>query len=206
MRPPRIVLASLDASVRERASVAAGRIPFDTADLLALSPAHTRGTLWLVDTALPGLPDWTAPVWGAVAAHGNFIVLSGMPTDEEGLAALEAGASGYCHAFASSDILARVIDVVSEGGLWVGRSLMTRVLQGLRRGLGGRPVVNRWDQALTPREREVANRAATGESNLAIAEALGITERTVKAHLTTIFEKMGVTDRLQLALRVHGIK
>jgi DNA-binding NarL/FixJ family response regulator len=40
----------------------------------------------------------------------------------------------------------------------------------------------------------------------AIADALGITERTVKAHLKAVFEKLEVTDRLQLALRVHGVR
>jgi DNA-binding NarL/FixJ family response regulator len=206
MRPPRIVLASLDESVRDRVSIAAGRVPVDTTVTLEVAPGHSRGTLWFVDTALPDLPGWTAPAWSTLAGHGNFVVLSGVPTDEEGLAALEAGASGYCHAFASSEILGRVIDVVSDDGLWVGRSLMTRVLRGLQRGLAGSPVAHRWDRTLTPREREVAGRAASGDSNLAIAEALGITERTVKAHLTTIFEKLGVTDRLQLALRAHGVK
>lgn len=53
---------------------------------------------------------------------------------------------------------------------------------------------------------EVAQRAALGESNGDIAAALEITERTVKSHLSAVFEKMGVADRLQLALRVHGIK
>ena len=51
----------------------------------------------------------------------------------------------------------------------------------------------------------MARYAASGQSNAQIADALGITERTVKAHLSAVFEKLEVTDRLQLALRVHGI-
>ena len=47
--------------------------------------------------------------------------------------------------------------------------------------------------------------AANGASNQAIATDCGISERTVKAHLTAVFEKLNLTDRLQLALRVHGI-
>ena len=63
-----------------------------------------------------------------------------------------------------------------------------------------------WSAPLTEREREVAQLAAIGDSNLTIADALGITERTVKAHLKAVFEKLQVADRLQLALRVHGVR
>ena len=63
-----------------------------------------------------------------------------------------------------------------------------------------------WQGLAAEREREVAQRAATGDSNQAIGTALGITERTVKAHLKAVFEKLAVTDRLQLALRVHGVR
>jgi DNA-binding NarL/FixJ family response regulator len=63
-----------------------------------------------------------------------------------------------------------------------------------------------WDNGLlTEREITVARYAASGQANAQIAEALGITERTVKAHLSAVFEKLGVSDRLQLALLVHGI-
>jgi DNA-binding NarL/FixJ family response regulator len=51
----------------------------------------------------------------------------------------------------------------------------------------------------------VARYVALGHSNQSIADSLGITERTVRAHISAIFEKLGVTDRLMLALRVHGI-
>jgi len=59
-------------------------------------------------------------------------------------------------------------------------------------------------RTLTVREIEVARAVARGDSNKEIARHLGITERTVKAHLSTLFEKLGVRDRLQLALAVNG--
>ena len=64
----------------------------------------------------------------------------------------------------------------------------------------------RWSETLTAREKQVALLAAQGASNQRIAEDCDITERTVKAHLSAVFDKLGVTDRLQLALKVHGIR
>ena len=59
---------------------------------------------------------------------------------------------------------------------------------------------------LTPREREIALWIASGDRNKEIANRLEITERTVKAHLTSIFRKLGLTDRLRLALFILGRK
>ncbi len=84
------------------------------------------------------------------------------------------------------------------------RSLLSRLLKSIDRTRGLRE--GSWLNLLSEREREVARLAASGESNLAIAQALNITERTVKAHLSSCFEKLEVTDRLQLALKVHGLK
>ena len=61
-------------------------------------------------------------------------------------------------------------------------------------------------ESLSAREREVVHLASRGLVNKLIARELGITERTVKAHLKAVFEKLQVADRLQLALRVHGVR
>lgn len=167
------------------------------------------GSLVVVDTALPGLPPFADARWRTWCGHLSLIVASSSPRDEEGIAVLEAGASGYCHAYAAPATLAQVIEVVASGELWVGRNLLSRLLGGVQRGVAAHPPQtgnHAWESLLTEREREVAHRAAIGDSNHDIAARLGITERTVKAHLTATFEKLGVTDRLQLALKVHGIR
>ena len=205
MTPPLIVVVSRDPSVSERAAAAAGTIRVQRQEALAGTSGVPQGALWLIDTAVPALPPWQAADWGRLAQAGQFVVLTSTPSDDEGLLALEAGASGYCHAYASAQTLRSVIATIAEGHLWVGRSLMTRLLRGVSRAWGGRSAVQEWGASLTPREREVAARAASGEANLAIANALGITERTVKAHLSVVFEKLAVQDRLQLALKIHGI-
>ncbi len=61
-----------------------------------------------------------------------------------------------------------------------------------------------WEERLTVREKEIARLLARGGSNKEIARKLEITERTVKAHVSSILEKLGVRDRLQVALRING--
>lgn len=159
--------------------------------------------LAVVDTGLPRLPSWQDPSWLPLLSGLQVVVASPSPNDEQGAQALGAGALGYCHGYAPAQALAQALEVVASGGIWMGRSLVTRLLRLVTERAQD---ASTWDNGtLTERETTVARYAASGQSNAQIAEALGITERTVKAHLSAVFEKLGVTDRLQLALRVHGI-
>lgn len=165
-----------------------------------------------------------------------FIVLSDLPEDEEALAVFAAGARGYANTHAAPLVLRSIAGVVLQGGLWIGESLMQRLLRatsfvpgaghvaalGLSPPAGAPaptaipvlPVVPppsgadaaaaAWLRILTDRERQVALRVAHGESNKEVARALGVTERTVKAHVGAVLEKLRVRDRLQLSLVVTG--
>jgi DNA-binding NarL/FixJ family response regulator len=136
------------------------------------------------------------------------VVLSNIPNDDEALAALGAGAHGYCNSYADPDVLKEVAEVVTRGGLWVGETLLSRMLGGLSKRLVERPGDDGESPLarLTDREQEIARRVTRGESNKEIARGLDIAERTVKAHLTVVFEKLGVRDRLQLALACSTLK
>lgn len=136
------------------------------------------------------------------------VVLSDAPDDAVAARAIAAGASGFCNTHAAPEVLRQVALVVENGGLWIGRSLVQKLVAGTARALGERDpqVRERWSDRLSEREREVAERVAQGASNKEIADQLNITERTVKAHLGAIFEKLGVRDRLQLSLRVNGAR
>lgn len=140
----------------------------------------------------------------ATANNVPVVVLSNVPEDEQGTAALAAGASGYCSALTLPEVLHQVANVVEHGGLWVGPQLMRRLMQGLAThgNDSAAPALSR----LSARERQVAESVARGSTNKEIARVMGITERTVKAHLTTSFEKLGVRDRMQLALLVNGVE
>jgi len=133
-----------------------------------------------------------------------IVVMSDAPAQAAALQALHGGARGYCHAQSHPDLLRQIALVVAHGGLWIGPELMQRVLGSVNARLDGQtaPTDNALS-GLTPRERAVALEVAKGATNKEAARALEITERTVKAHLAAAFEKLGVRDRLELAIRVR---
>jgi DNA-binding NarL/FixJ family response regulator len=137
-----------------------------------------------------------------------LVVLADDPDERVVLEALAAGAAGCCNSHAAPEVLRQVALVVANGGLWVGQSLLTQLVGATTRRLGvpGQAApVGGWSASLSEREAQVARLVAEGAANKEIATRLAITERTVKAHLTAIFEKLGVRDRLQLSLRVNGV-
>jgi DNA-binding NarL/FixJ family response regulator len=171
-------------------------------------------------TMLAGVPG-TAVIWlhvqaetmslnerisqvGATAPGCPVVVLSNMPSNGEGLAAFAAGAAGYCSALAVPAVLRQAGSVVEQGGLWIGQDLMRRLFGAVAARASQQQTVSL--NELSPRERQVALAVARGGTNKEIARVMGITERTVKAHLSAIFEKLGVRDRLQLSLVVNGVE
>ncbi|OZI70763.1 response regulator transcription factor [Bordetella genomosp. 12] len=158
----------------------------------------------MIDADLPRRPHWQDPRWPQMTQNLALVVASRHPSDEQGTQALGAGARGYCNGYAGPSELGQALGVVAEGGMWMGRSLVARLLQASD---GRTRAATDWGSGLlTEREATVARHASGGQSNAQIAAQLGITERTVKAHLSAVFEKVGVADRLQLALLVHGVR
>lgn len=201
-----IVLATSEPGVLARWQQAApddASVVHDRAGLDALLAGQSPA-LVLLDLQLDGLGG--AP--GAEALIGQhrgtrMVVMSREPSEDEGIAALRAGARGYCNVYIDPRLLEKVITTVQAGEVWAGRKLVDRLVQMIA---SSRPAPAGDDSggldALTPREREIALLVGKGVSNKAIAQRLDITERTVKAHLGAVFSKLGVTGRLQLALRV----
>ncbi len=165
----------------------------------------------LVPLAGPGDAVWLAvsrPDWRDVLAVLKrtapacpVVVMSLCPDHREAATALDLGARGYCHAFATPGLLREIAVVVTHGGLWIGPDLMAKLMRVAHRLLPEPD--DRLDQAgLSDREREVVLEVVQGLSNKKVAEKLGITERTVKAHLGSVFGKLGVRDRMQLMLEL----
>lgn len=116
---------------------------------------------------------------------------------------LKAGVKGCCRNDASPKLLKQVVMAVYDGELWIRRTLTCRLIDELGRTTAKHKAYRdslEHLNKLTQREYDIAVRVGNGESNKLIAKACGITERTVKAHLTEVFQKLGVTDRLNLAL------
>ncbi len=142
----------------------------------------------------------------AVALGQPVVVMAASPEEAEAFQVLNAGCTGYCHVGAVAEQLREIALVVEHGGLWMLPDLMQRLLVLSVRTApavesSGKPELNE----LTARELMVAGQVAHGATNREIAQSLEITERTVKAHLSSIFGKLNVRDRVQLALAMNNI-
>lgn len=140
-----------------------------------------------------------------LAPLSRFFLLSDRPNEEEGLAFLKMGIVGYANTYISRGRLAEAVRVISNGGVWLGQKVMQRLIGEMyaRTVEKAPPDSEQRLSGLTQRERAVAELVAKGQSNLEIAYNLNITERTVKAHLTSIYEKTGTGSRLNLALLIN---
>jgi DNA-binding NarL/FixJ family response regulator len=166
----------------------------------------------LLDVELPQLDgvDGIAPVRSLQPA-AKILVLANNPDDKEGLAALKAGARGYCERAMPPALLKRALEAVQGGEIWVGRKLTSHLLDelsALAEASEPQDLVATEEavdmksrlKRLTRRERDIVVELGIGSSNKEIAQKLSVTERTVKAHLTAAFRKLEATGRLQAAL------
>jgi DNA-binding NarL/FixJ family response regulator len=111
------------------------------------------------------------------------------------------GASGVLLKDTSPHLLIKAIQTVINGQYWIGRESVTDVVDVLRNLASSMRTEQRKDKfGLTPRELEIVQALAAGEVNKDIARRLAISDQTVKHHLTNIFNKLGVSQRLELVL------
>ncbi len=181
-------------------------------DLAALEAAMAtfKPVLLILDGELPGFAGAAGIAALQKLSPATRILVSTHAFDpEEELSLLRVGVMGCFRKDIDPDLLNRVVTVVREGGLWVTRSLIPGLIEEIRTRHRDRVQSEPAKKAnslhqLTPREQEVAALVGCGSSNKQIARALDISDRTVKAHLTTIFQKLSIADRLHLALYVNG--
>ena len=126
----------------------------------------------------------------ALAARVSVVVVTATTRVEEAVAALRAGARAIVFKRFAVETLLAAIDAVVRGQMWLPADLQMEVMGQLQA-----PRVS-----LTPREREVAGYVARGLRNAEVAERLEISEVTVKTHVNNIFHKLGLRDRVELAL------
>jgi len=112
-----------------------------------------------------------------------------------------AGAKGYLAETASEAEIRMALEVVLDGSVWAPRKVLAKLLEGGSSSSSSTPSGDSIAKRMTAREREVLELLMDGRSNRAIAEALGIDEATVKAHLGRMLRKTGAHNRVELTLR-----
>ncbi len=179
--------------------------------------AAFRPAVLVLDAALYGVNG----IESVVALHRlspltKIVFCSRNPGEMEAISILRAGARGYCSTGIKAALLRKAVHRIRSGEVWIGRRVVTKLLEELSRITERRqkelsrfvdyrahnPVARPSERidGLTARETEVVRLLGSGRSNKEIASQLNVAEKTVKAHLTAVFRKLGLSSRLQLAL------
>lgn len=208
------LLAASSAVLRRRlaAGLEGWPAPVEATDRVELEERMltSRPAVVFLDLALPGLSGLDGvPDIQRLNPRARLVLLASSPSERQAVFALVAGARGYCDRNIPPSLVKKAVEVVQRGEIWIGRHVVPHLLRritsltpaGPDAGLGGR-LPRRFD-FLAPRERQIALLVGSGANNRQIAGRLSISESTVKAHLTSVFRKLDVADRLRLALFVR---
>jgi DNA-binding NarL/FixJ family response regulator len=156
--------------------------------------AKHRPDVVLMDLSMPGVDGMVATRRITAAdPEVRVVALTSFSDAPQVLGALDAGAVGYLLKDATPDELRSGVRAAASGG----SPLSPKAARAL---VASRATAGQGPEGLSPREREVLQCVAEGLPNKLIAGRLEISEKTVKAHLTSVFQQIGVTDRTQAAL------
>jgi DNA-binding NarL/FixJ family response regulator len=158
----------------------------------------------LLDISLPGNGLQAVSRISAVCPFTRIVMLTASEDEDDITTALKAGARGYIVKGISGRELVAVVRAVHAGDVYVTPALASSLLfhltgRGARQAGAGKQVDD-----LTERERQILELVAAGRSNREVGEALAITEKTVKHHMTNILQKLQVRNRVEAALWARG--
>lgn len=206
-----VLLTSETASVRERWHAALD-LQVNVLQATSLHQAHQmvnshRVDLILLDSRLLGatIAETLTRLTANAADLRVLLMDKGMP-DADRIAAIKLGVVGYCDSDAPANTVAKAVTAIRNGEVWLPRALIAQLIDIYSSDASnGDENALSADQRqslcnLTAREFQVARLVHQSANNKVIARALNISERTVKAHLSAIFKKLGVTNRVRLAL------
>jgi two-component system nitrate/nitrite response regulator NarL len=158
----------------------------------------------LLDLAMPRRPGLDALrelSAGTESSSVRVILLTAAAEKDQIVEALQLGARGVVLKDSATQILLKSIRAVMNGEYWVGRESVSNLVQYLRNLVDSSTTdMKRKRFGLTPRELEIISAVVAGYANKEVAEHFKISEDTVKHHLSNIFDKLGVSTRLELAL------
>lgn len=205
-----LIIASLDGDrlvswKRGLDNFAIKTLLIDGLDTLMDDVARVKPQVILLDFELLGLngSNGAAGLRKLCAEAKTIVISNGEISEDMEWELLKTGVRGCCQNGIQPKLLGQVVVAVQQGELWIRRTLTRRLVDELGKSTSKnkayRAALSSLNK-LTQREYDIAVRVGNGESNKQIAQACAITERTVKAHLTEIFLKLGVADRLNLAL------
>jgi DNA-binding NarL/FixJ family response regulator len=172
----------------------------DGEEAVRLTQVH-RPDILLLDLAMPRVTGLGAlrELEGA-GSEARAILLTAQIERVDMIAALQLGARGVVLKEAATQTLLKAIRVVMDGQYWVGREGVADLVQTLRAMMSGEEGGRKPAFGLTKRELDIVGAIVSGLGNRDIARRFSISEDTVKHHLTNIFDKTGVSNRLELAL------
>ncbi len=147
---------------------------------------------------MPGLEAMRAIMSGSPRV--KILLLTATISTQQVIEALQIGARGIVTKDALIDQLTNAIDAVMQGDYWINGQRVVNLVGALHELMQKAAVPERKTYGLTPRELEVVGCIVEGCSNRDIAKQFSISEETVKRHLSNIFDKTGVSTRLELAL------
>lgn len=139
----------------------------------------------------------------------RIIVVGGHVSMQRQVELYLAGVRGYCNRTIKAQQLKKLAEVVCSGEVWFSRAQMSHLLGCLNQTRTDAYDVPEKSQlclsGLTRREKEIAILVGNGKNNRQISQTLRISETTVKSHLSTVFRKLGINDRLSLALQISMV-
>jgi DNA-binding NarL/FixJ family response regulator len=171
----------------------------DGVEALQLSQ-QLRPDVLLLDLAMPRMPGLeTLRELSTQGSPVRTILLTAAIEKRQIVEALQMGARGVIMKDAATTLLMKGIRTVMNGQFWVGREAVADMVSYLRDKAAQTPAPAK-AYGLTKRELEILSTIVSGLSNKEIAQKFSLSEDTVKHHLTNIFDKVGVSSRLELAL------
>ena len=157
--------------------------------------------LLLLDLSMPRMSGLEAlRELGTSREPMRTILLAGTIDRTQLLTALHLGVRGLLLKDVTTELLFEAIVCVIAGRYWLGQTLVSDLVETVRPLIEPSAVARKPLASLTPRERDVLRMVAAGCSNKEIARQCAISEQTIKHHLTRIFDKVGVSSRLELAM------